>query len=40
MNWYIAWPGVSFDIGGNTPKASQVRKKMFFGKPPIAGSSV
>ena len=35
----MAWPGVSFEIGGNTPNASQVRKKIFLGNPPIEGSS-
>ena len=34
MNWYSAWSGVSFAIGGITPDASQVRKMMFFGCPP------
>ena len=29
--------GVSFEIGGKTPKASQVKKKMFFGISPTAG---
>jgi hypothetical protein len=26
------------EIGGSTPKASQVKKKMFFGIPPNEGS--
>jgi hypothetical protein len=34
----MACPGVNLEIGGNTPNASQVRKKIFFGKPPIDGS--
>jgi len=36
-NWYIACYLVSSDTGGNTPKASQVSKIIFFGWPPIAG---
>src|SRR5712691_11306749 len=31
--WYIACAGVSLAIGGITPKASAVRKMMFFGCP-------
>ena len=27
----MACPGVNFDMGGNTPKASQVRKNIFLG---------
>jgi hypothetical protein len=37
MNWYIACPFVSFDIGGSTPYASQVRKKILQGIFPIEG---
>jgi hypothetical protein len=39
INWYMACPGDKRDIGGNTPNASQVRKKMFFGMPPTDGST-
>src|SRR5262245_17038382 len=38
--WYIAWPAVSFAIGGMTPKASAVRKMMFFGWPPVPNGEV
>ena len=37
MKWYIACSGVSRLTGGSTPKASQVRKMMFFGCPPTQG---
>ena len=37
MKWYIACSGVSFATGGNTPKASYVRKMMFSGCPPVHG---
>jgi hypothetical protein len=38
MKWYIACSGVSREIGGMTPEASQVRKMMFDGCPPIFSS--
>jgi hypothetical protein len=31
MKWYMACSGESLAIGGNTPKASQVRKIIFLG---------
>src|SRR6266536_3290229 len=36
MKWYIACADDSFATGGSTPKASQVRKRTFFGCPPNA----
>jgi hypothetical protein len=33
----MACSEVSLEIGGNTPNASQVKKKMFLGCPPTAG---
>src|SRR5262245_45265529 len=33
--WYIAWSRVSVHTGGNTPNASQVRKIIVFGCPPL-----
>ena len=38
--WYMAISGVNFDIGGKTPKASQVRKMTFFGCPPFSECSM
>jgi hypothetical protein len=37
MNWYIACSGVNLEIGGNTPYASQVRRKIFLGIFPTEG---
>jgi len=38
MKWYIAYSLSNFETGGRTPKASQVKKIMFLGCPPIAGN--
>ena len=37
MKWYIAWSGESFDTGGKTPKASQVKKIVSVGCPATHG---
>lgn len=34
IKWYMAYSGVNLDTGGKTPKASQVKKKIFLGWPP------
>lgn len=31
MKWYMTWLLLSFDTGGRTPRASQVRRMMFVG---------
>jgi hypothetical protein len=33
----MACPALSFEIGGSTPNASQVKKNMFFGAFPTEG---
>jgi hypothetical protein len=38
MKLYIACPLSKREIGGKIPYASQVKKKMFLGFPPILGS--
>jgi hypothetical protein len=40
MKWYIACSFVNLEIGGNTPKASAVKKKIFFGAVPIEGTTM
>lgn len=34
IKWYIAYSGVSFETGGKTPKASQVKNNIFLAWPP------
>ena len=38
MKWYMIYSLVSLETGGKTPLASQVKKMMFLGWPPMAGS--
>jgi len=38
IKWYIAYSGVNLEIGGKTPKASQVKKIIFLACPPIEGN--
>jgi len=38
MKWYLAYSGVNLDIGGNTPKASQVKKIIFLACPASEGN--
>ena len=37
IKWYADWLGFSLAIGGNTPKASAVRKKILVGFDPNEG---